>query len=79
MFCKDGQRLKRFYVEARHVLEFVEEPYMQRLQVVTEQGYQAVLDSYVNKMRSEWVGTEAQLLAIAHDDPKTAIPIKAHE
>lgn len=39
--------------------------YMQPPQAVTEQGYQAVVDSHVDKVPTKWMGKQTQLLVIA--------------
>lgn len=79
MFCKDGHRLERFYLENDHVVNYAVELYMNPPQAVTEVGYQAVVDSNVEKVRTEWVRRQTQLLVIAYNDPGTVVPIKACE
>lgn len=66
-----------FDPESGHVVDHAVEFHMKPPQAVMEQSCQVVVNSCIDKMRTEWMGKQAQLLVIAYNNPKRVVPLKA--
>lgn len=63
-------------MEAGHILDYAVELHMRPPWAVTEQGHQAIVNSYVDRVRTEWVGKQTHLSVIVYDDPTTWCQLK---